>query len=145
MSESTPYDVCSFKSGKTYNCDLSASYNIGARYLIRVLFMESPDLQSDDPDISLRNASADGYISFGLCAVLSPNRLADGSLREHKPLEAPSIVRQHLGGEVHDEEFDLIAHPVSSCCMISPAADIPAPVQRIANRRGTLEASRVLH
>ena len=41
-------------------------------------------------------------MSFGLCAVLSPNRLADESLRAHKPLEAPSIVHQHLGGEVHE-------------------------------------------
>lgn len=29
------YELCKFKSGKTYNCDLSASYNIGARYFIR--------------------------------------------------------------------------------------------------------------
>ena len=34
--------------------------------------------------------------------MLSPNRLADESLRAHKPLEAPSIVHQHLGGEVRD-------------------------------------------
>ena len=37
VSKSTPYDVCVFPSGKTYNCDLSASYNIGARYLMRLL------------------------------------------------------------------------------------------------------------
>ena len=29
------YELCQFKSGKIYNCDLSASYNIGARYFIR--------------------------------------------------------------------------------------------------------------
>ncbi len=29
--------LCVFKSGKVYNCDLSASKNIGARYFIRVL------------------------------------------------------------------------------------------------------------
>lgn len=29
------YSVCKFKTGKIYNCDLSASYNIGARYFIR--------------------------------------------------------------------------------------------------------------
>ena len=29
------YELCKFSSGKTYNCDLSASYNIGARYFIR--------------------------------------------------------------------------------------------------------------
>lgn len=29
------YELCKFTSGKIYNCDLSASYNIGARYFIR--------------------------------------------------------------------------------------------------------------
>ena len=30
-----PYSMCKFANGKVYNCDLNASYNIGARYLIR--------------------------------------------------------------------------------------------------------------
>lgn len=29
------YELCKFPNGKIYNCDLSASYNIGARYFIR--------------------------------------------------------------------------------------------------------------
>ena len=29
------YGICRFQNGKVYNCDLSASYNIGARYFIR--------------------------------------------------------------------------------------------------------------
>ena len=29
------FELCKFSSGKIYNCDLSASYNIGARYFIR--------------------------------------------------------------------------------------------------------------
>ena len=29
------YELCQFSNGKIYNCDLSASYNIGARYFIR--------------------------------------------------------------------------------------------------------------
>ena len=29
------YSICRFQTGKIYNCDLSASYNIGARYFIR--------------------------------------------------------------------------------------------------------------
>lgn len=29
------YSICTFTTGKVYNCDLSASYNIGARYFIR--------------------------------------------------------------------------------------------------------------
>ena len=31
------YSICKFQSGKIYNCDLNASYNIGARYYIREL------------------------------------------------------------------------------------------------------------
>ena len=29
------YELCKFQNGRTYNCDLSASYNIGARYFVR--------------------------------------------------------------------------------------------------------------
>ena len=29
------HSLCAFQTGKRYNCDLSASYNIGARYFIR--------------------------------------------------------------------------------------------------------------
>ena len=29
------YELCRFQNGRVYNCDLSASYNIGARYFIR--------------------------------------------------------------------------------------------------------------
>lgn len=29
------YSVCEFPTGKVYNCDLNASYNIGARYFVR--------------------------------------------------------------------------------------------------------------
>ena len=29
------HELCKFQNGKTYNCDLSATYNIGARYFIR--------------------------------------------------------------------------------------------------------------
>ena len=31
------YSVCKFQDGKIYNCDLNATYNIGARYFIREL------------------------------------------------------------------------------------------------------------
>ena len=35
INKNTPYSICKFKSGKLYNCDLNASYNIGARYFIK--------------------------------------------------------------------------------------------------------------
>lgn len=34
-AELDTYELCKFSNGKIYNCDLSASYNIGARYFIR--------------------------------------------------------------------------------------------------------------
>ena len=34
--------MCKFQSGKIYNCDLNASYNIGARYFIREILKSLP-------------------------------------------------------------------------------------------------------
>ena len=34
--------LCTFQTGKRYNCDLSASYNIGARYFIREILKPLP-------------------------------------------------------------------------------------------------------
>ena len=36
------YSICKFSSNKTYNCDLNASYNIGARYFIREILKSLP-------------------------------------------------------------------------------------------------------
>ena len=36
------YSVCEFQNGKVYNCDLSASYNIGARYFVREILKSLP-------------------------------------------------------------------------------------------------------
>lgn len=35
-------ELCTFQNGKIYNCDLSASYNIGARYFIREILKSLP-------------------------------------------------------------------------------------------------------
>ena len=43
---STNYELAVFSSGKQYNCDLSASYNIGARFILKLLGRNSP--QDDD-------------------------------------------------------------------------------------------------
>ena len=36
------HSLCTFQNGKRYNCDLSASYNIGARYFIREFLKPLP-------------------------------------------------------------------------------------------------------
>lgn len=53
--------LCAFQSGKRYNCDLSASYNIGARYFVRELLKPLPvtvrsDLWAKIPDAQRRTS-----------------------------------------------------------------------------------------
>ena len=36
------FSMCKFPSGKVYNCDLSASYNIGSRYFVREILKSLP-------------------------------------------------------------------------------------------------------
>jgi hypothetical protein len=50
IKEGAPYNICQFTTGKKYNCDLNASYNIGARYFIRELFKETPGLMAEVPE-----------------------------------------------------------------------------------------------
>ena len=52
--EDVPYNVCRFTNGKEYNCDLNASYNLGARYFLRALETERPDLMAEVPEIGSR-------------------------------------------------------------------------------------------
>ncbi len=37
------YELCKFQNNKIYNCDLSASYNIGARYFVREILKSLPE------------------------------------------------------------------------------------------------------
>ena len=39
------HSLCIFQTGKQYNCDLSATYNIGARYFIRELLKPLPETE----------------------------------------------------------------------------------------------------
>ena len=42
--DGVPYNMCVFGTGKRYSCDLSAAYNIGARYYLRNISKRFPDL-----------------------------------------------------------------------------------------------------
>ena len=37
------YSICEFTTGKIYNCDLNAAYNIGARYYVREIIKSLPE------------------------------------------------------------------------------------------------------
>lgn len=61
------YELCKFQSGKIYNCDLSASYNIGARYFIREiekLYINESKLNSEIVKITNNSKPADEKISL---------------------------------------------------------------------------------
>lgn len=54
------YSMCQFLSGKIYNCDLNATYNIGARYFIREILKSLPvrvrlELEAKVPRVSKRS------------------------------------------------------------------------------------------
>lgn len=53
------YSMCTFANGKRYNCDLSASYNIGARYFIKEILKSLSekirlDIEAKVPECSKR-------------------------------------------------------------------------------------------
>ena len=55
------HSLCTFRTGKQYNCDLSAAYNIGARYLIRELLKpfsetERSSLEAKVPSVKRRTS-----------------------------------------------------------------------------------------
>ena len=54
------YSLCKFSNGKVYNCDLSASYNIGSRYYVREILKSLParerlELEAKVPQVSRRS------------------------------------------------------------------------------------------
>ena len=54
------YSLCKFPNGKVYNSDLSASYNIGSRYYIRVILKSLParerlELEAKVPQVTKRS------------------------------------------------------------------------------------------
>lgn len=53
----TNYSLCIFPSNKIYNCDLNASYNIGARYFLREALSNNPNLKLVLPSTPQRSYS----------------------------------------------------------------------------------------
>ena len=59
-AELPTYSLCRLHNGKVYNCDLSASYNIGSRYFIREILKSLParvrlELEANVPQVSKRS------------------------------------------------------------------------------------------
>ncbi|MGN0363128.1 MAG: IS200/IS605 family accessory protein TnpB-related protein [Bilifractor sp.] len=54
------YSICEFTTGRIYNCDLNASYNIGARYFVREILKSLPvtegqQAMAKDPSLAKRS------------------------------------------------------------------------------------------
>ena len=70
------YELCKFQNGKTYNCDLSATYNIGARYFIREILKSLDEtsrllIEAKVPQCSKRSTCTFSTL-ISLNAVLMP-------------------------------------------------------------------------
>ena len=52
------YSICAFTTGKTYHCDLNASYNIGARYFIRELLKSCTATSRSDIEAKVSQCTA---------------------------------------------------------------------------------------
>ena len=59
---SSNYELAVFTTGKQYNCDLSASYNIGARFILKLLGGNSP--QDDDGKSTSSSPRSRGTLSM---------------------------------------------------------------------------------
>ena len=73
------HSLCTFRNGKRYNCDLSASYNIGARYFIRELTKPMPAtawsvLEAEVPAVRRRSSCVHADLAR-LSAVMRENGL----------------------------------------------------------------------
>ena len=54
------FSICRFQTGKMYNCDLNASYNIGSRYFVREIIKTLPvttglDISAKAPECARRS------------------------------------------------------------------------------------------
>ena len=91
------YSLCKFQSGKIYNCDLSASYNIGARYFIREILKSVPEkvrlqAEAEVPRLSKRTTCT--WIDLiRLNAVIHAEKRVNTELSPYKPTSSPCVLK----------------------------------------------------
>lgn len=70
------YSICTFDSGKRYNADLNASYNIGARFFIRALLESMPETALSDTKAKVPDCQRRSTCTLNTLRVLSGNKAA---------------------------------------------------------------------
>ena len=67
------YSLCEFTNGKLYNCDLNASYNIGARYFVHEIMKSVPDTERERLRLEAKVPSACKRSTCTLSTLISLN------------------------------------------------------------------------
>lgn len=70
--DETNHALATFASGKQYNCDLSASYNIGARYFVRELLKPLPAMVRSRLSAKVPEAERRIQVTLATLKVLYP-------------------------------------------------------------------------
>lgn len=70
--DETNHALAAFASGKQYNCDLSASYNIGARYFVRELLKPLPVMVGSQLSAKVPEAERRIQVTLATLKVLYP-------------------------------------------------------------------------
>lgn len=70
--DETNHAIAAFASGKRYNCDLSASYNIGARYFVRELLKPLPVMVRSQLSAKVPEAERRIQVTLATLKVLYP-------------------------------------------------------------------------
>lgn len=70
--DETNHALATFANGKQYNCDLSASYNIGARYFVRELLKPLPAMVRSQLSTNVPNAERRIQVTLATLKVLYP-------------------------------------------------------------------------
>lgn len=88
------YSICRFSNGKIYNCDLNASYNIGARYFVREILKSLPvtegqRIQAKIPACERRSTCTLSTL-IDLNSALYVNPYGSGSEPLHSKKNAPA-------------------------------------------------------
>lgn len=70
--DETNHTLATFANGKQYNCDLSASYNIGARYFVRELLKPLPAMVRSQLSANVPDAERRIQVTLATLKVLYP-------------------------------------------------------------------------
>lgn len=75
------YSLCRFQNGKVYNCDLSASYNIGSRYFVREILKSLPARERLALEVKIPQAAKRSTCTWSTLINLNAELMPLGEIR----------------------------------------------------------------